>query len=113
VLFIVFSNIFFNFRTYGNYNDHNSLNYSNYPPIPPVPSYPDYSTYVTADKSSMSAEGHVAHVSGQTNHGYTIYAGTSDPLYTSGRFNAVAQKLSVLGSLSVEDLNESSMGTHV
>ena len=50
---------------------------------------------------------------GHINDGYTIYAGTSDPMYSSGRFNAVAQKLSVMGNLIPEDLNESSIGTHV
>ena len=45
---------------------------------------------------------------------YTIYAGSSEPQYTNGRFNAVAQKLSVISDFSAEDdLNESSIGTHV
>ena len=43
--------------------------------------------------------------------GYTIYAGTSDTMYPPDRFNAVAQKLSVIGP--VEQYNESSIGTHV
>ena len=47
----------------------------------------------------------------QTN-AVTYGYGTSDPLYNNGRFNAVAQKLSVISNLS-EDLNESSIGTHV
>jgi len=48
-----------------------------------------------------------------TNAAYGIIGNRADPMYSSGRFNAVAQKLEVMGSLSVEDLNESSIGTHV
>ena len=48
------------------------------------------------------------------NESYGVMASTAaDSLYSSGRFNAVAQKLSVMGGLSAEDLNESSIGTHV
>ena len=48
------------------------------------------------------------------NESYGVIASTAaDSLYSSGRFNAVAQKLSVMGGLSAEDLNESSIGTHV
>ena len=75
--------------------------------------YSDYtSTYnirdaVYGDKTGYGASNY------SDNPVYTIYAGTSDPQYSNGRFNAVAQKLSVIGDFHTEDLNESSIGTHV
>jgi len=52
-------------------------------------------------------------LNGHTNAAYGLIGNRSDSMYSSGRFNAVAQKLEVMGSLSAEDLNESSIGTHV
>ena len=89
-----FLNIF-NCRAYSNYADQSSLHYGNYGNYSNFPS--SYSCY----DSSNSNYNNIS-------YGY----GTSDSLYNNGRFNAVAQKLSVISNFS-EDLNESSIGTHV
>ena len=99
------------YRSFGNYTDFNNLYYNNYPRV----TYPDYTNPypVSGNGGNYSANGSGV---GHNNEGYTIYAGTSDPMYSSGRFNAVAQKLSVMGGgggFIPEDLNESSIGTHV
>ena len=89
----IFEDIF-NFRAYSNYADQSSLHYNNYSNYGNYSNFPSYS-YDTNNYNNVS-------------YGY----GTSDSLYNNGRFNAVAQKLSVISNLS-EDLNESSIGTHV
>ena len=91
--------IIFYCRAYSNYADHNSLQYNNYN------NYNNYSNY------SSHGNFPVYEANYQTNN-VTYGYGTSDPLYNNGRFNAVAQKLSVISNLS-EDLNETSIGTHV
>ena len=80
---------------YGNYSDYKSLYYSNYPSL----TYPDYSNPYPPQSGLY------------TDQGYTIYSAVAGASEDSERFNAVAKKLSVC--LSVEDLNESSIGTHV
>ena len=93
----IFQNIF-NCRAYSNYADQSSLHYSNYG------NYGNYGNYSNFPASYSYESNNYNNIS----YGY----GTSDSLYNNGRFNAVAQKLSVISNLS-EDLNESSIGTHV
>ena len=94
----------FDCRAYSHYADQSSLQYNNYSNYGNYSNFPTYHT----DYNNVNNINNINNVN-NVSYGY----GTSDPAgYNNGRFNAVAQKLSVISNLS-EDLNESSIGTHV
>ena len=108
LLLLIF--FFFSRRSYGNYAEQSSLYYSHYPNSPPPP-HPDYAN----PYPPLPGPGYPPLPSHAPAPAPSYTAGTSadTALYSSGRFNAVAHKLSVIGGLAGEDLNESSIGTHV
>ena len=100
--------ILFSRRSYGNYAEQSSLYYSHYTNYPPPP-HPDYAN----PYPPLPSPGYPPLPSHAPAPSYTAGTSADTALYSSGRFNAVAHKLSVIGGLAGEDLNESSIGTHV
>ena len=98
-----------NSHQYTNRAYNNSDNYAAYRQFSSEHDLLDHTKYSNYSNPYLQSNEFNSH----TNASYGVLGSRNDQMYSSGRFNAVAQKLSVIGSVSAEDLNESSIGTHV